>query len=143
MLRAGDRLGASGLIVENTFGTLRGAIGTRFKAMGLPAFPVADLMLFWGSVDMGANGFAHRPVDAAARVTAPTLVLQGAHDARVEPGAAAAIDAALVGGTLVRLNSGHEPGFVTDGPEWEQAVEAFLLRVAGQGRTPPHGQRPP
>ncbi|NJN68699.1 MAG: hypothetical protein HC884_19335 [Chloroflexaceae bacterium] len=52
----------------------------RFDAMHIPASPFAELLVFWGSVQVGYNGFAHNPIDDAERIACPTLVLHGEHD---------------------------------------------------------------
>lgn len=70
-------------IIEATFDSLLNTGKNRFRAMGLPPSPFAELLLFWGSVQQGFNFFAHNPVGYAAQVNCPTLVLHGEKDARV------------------------------------------------------------
>ncbi len=70
------------VILESVFDTLLNAIRARFRAMGVPAFPSAELMTFWGGRQFGFNGFAHTPVDYAPSVQCPALYLHGNDDPR-------------------------------------------------------------
>ena len=70
------------VIIEATFDSLRNTGKNRFRAMGLPPSPFAELLLFWGSVQHGFNMFAHNPVDYARAVKQPALILHGETDAR-------------------------------------------------------------
>ena len=44
---------------------------------------MAHLLVFWGGVQCGYNGFAHEPFKYAASIEVPTLLLQGKRDATV------------------------------------------------------------
>jgi uncharacterized protein len=68
------------IILELPFAELLNAIRSRLKVIGMPTFPVAELVVFWGSVQHGFNGFSHNPVTYARQVTCPTLILQGSLD---------------------------------------------------------------
>lgn len=70
------------VILESVFDTLLNAIRSRFRAMGVPPFPSAQLMTFWGGRQFGFNGFAHRPVRAARSLACPALFLHGRDDPR-------------------------------------------------------------
>src|SRR5207237_2938162 len=41
------------LILESPFDRLLDTVANRFHAMGLPAFPAAGLLVFWGSLQQG------------------------------------------------------------------------------------------
>ena len=65
------------VVLEAPFDRLVTTVVHRFEAMGflaMLALPGAAVLVFWGSVDGGFNGFAHNPADYAARVAVPTLV---------------------------------------------------------------------
>jgi uncharacterized protein len=38
------------------------------RALHIPPFPLAELIIFWGGVQHGFNAFAHNPVTYAAQV---------------------------------------------------------------------------
>ncbi|NTV65921.1 MAG: hypothetical protein HGA65_20620 [Oscillochloris sp.] len=57
----------------------------RFDALGLPSWPAADLLLFWGGVQLGVNPFEHNPVGYARAVDVPVLLLYGEDDPWVRP----------------------------------------------------------
>jgi len=84
VLRAVHNCGArpDAIIVEAVFDKMLNTVGHRFGAMGLPAFPGAQLLVFWGGIQAGFNGFAHNPVDYAAGVRCPILFLHGDDDPR-------------------------------------------------------------
>ena len=71
-----------GVILESVFDSMLGTIRNRFDAMGIPSFPSAELLTFWGGRQFGFNGFAHNPVDYARSLKCPALFLHGADDPR-------------------------------------------------------------
>ncbi len=77
---ADDDLRPAALILECPFDSLIGTVRHRFTSRGMPSLPVADLLVFWGGALEGFNGFRYRPVDSAARVRVPTLLMNGDRD---------------------------------------------------------------
>lgn len=59
------------VVLESVFDSMLGTIRNRFDAMGVPSFPNAELLTFWGGRRFGFDGFAHDPVDYAHRWNAP------------------------------------------------------------------------
>ncbi len=116
------------LILECPFDRLLATTKNRFKAAGLPTFPVAELLVFWGGIQHGYSGFAHNPVDYAAAVDCPTLFLHGARDIRVAPAEAREVFDGLQGEKTWKLLSGagHENLSVARPDEWREAVVRFL-----------------
>jgi pimeloyl-ACP methyl ester carboxylesterase len=117
------------LILEGVFDRLLTTVRHRFDAVGVPSFPTADLLVFWGSVQFGANGFAHNPIDYAQSIESPTLLLRGERDpwitAEETQSIAAAIQPDLEVVTIP--NRGHEMPFVYSDPElWAATVQTFL-----------------
>jgi uncharacterized protein len=47
----------SAVIVEGLYDRILSAIRNRFGSMGLPSFPSAELLAFWGGVQMGFPAF--------------------------------------------------------------------------------------
>jgi dipeptidyl aminopeptidase/acylaminoacyl peptidase len=86
-------------------------------------------VVFWGSLELGFNGFSHNPVEYAAAVTCPALLLHGDLDSRATPDEAAAVFAALHGPKQMISfpQAGHEL-LIGDAPDqWRQAVGQFLV----------------
>jgi hypothetical protein len=128
------------VIAEAPFARLSDAVDARVRSMRVPTFPASELLLFWGSVQLGANAFVHNPADYAPDVTCPTLLLRGAEDARV---AAEEIDAIYerLPGPKTRISVphvGHEL-LLPQTPEVRQQVEEFLEQHAT--RAPAHRVR--
>ncbi|HMA34602.1 MAG TPA: alpha/beta fold hydrolase [Chloroflexia bacterium] len=120
------------VILESPFDRLLDTVGNRFTALGLPAFPGAALLVFWGSVQQGANGFADNPVDDAPAVHCPTLLLHGTQDPRVTVAQNAAIFAQLGGPKeLVSFPGAGHAGLIQADPRlWQDHVARFLAVVA-------------
>lgn len=124
----------SAVMLESPFDRLIQTTRHRFEAMGLPSFPAAELLLFWGSVQQGMNAFTHNPVAYAPNVTCPALLLYGAHDQRVTEQETQTIFARLAGPkTLVRIpNAGHELLQLSAPELWTEEVAAFLAQHSGR-----------
>jgi uncharacterized protein len=133
VLRAVSREGseADGLILESPFDTMLNTVRNRFGSMGLPSWPGAELVVFWGGVQIGANGFAHNPSDYARSVSAPTLLMHGELDPRVTPEQARSIYSNLAGPkSMVLFSDGdHEALVVQNNDLWQREVRAFLAEV--------------
>ena len=121
-----------GVILECPFDRLLGTVEHRFAAMSLPSFPSAELLVFWGGVQHGMNGFAHNPVEYASRVDCPVLLLHGQQDKRVSVSEVEAVCANLPGKKRLEIfpDVGHEACYRTRPDLWIQHVSAFLTDVA-------------
>lgn len=119
------------IILESPFDRLLATTENRFHAMGLPAFPAAEALIFWGSVQQGFNGFAHNPVDYAPAVRCPALVLYGARDPRVSPAQARAVFDRLGGPKqfVTVPDAGHELLIDVNPTLWQQQVGLFLDQI--------------
>jgi uncharacterized protein len=118
-------------ILELPFAKLRTAVQRRFVAYHLPAFPLTDLAIFWGSLQRGFNGFAHNPVTYASQVRTPTLILQGQRDRWVPISEVQEIYRNLKGPKRLVLfpTAGHQVLVSVDPSRWEQNVQDFLNRL--------------
>jgi len=127
------------VILESPFDRLLTGTGHRLTAAGLPAFPLAGLLVFWGSVQQGFNGFAHNPVEYAPAIRCPALVLHGSADPRVTTAEAQAVFAALPGpkqyvevpGATHELLIGVAPAL------WQGTVGQFLAQLPAAPPTQP------
>lgn len=129
-LRATAELGAQpdGLILASVFERMTGAIGARFNAMGLPAWPTAQTMAFWGGLQQGMNGLAWNPVDLAPRVRVPTLLLHGRLDTRAPLIMASNVMVRLAGPAELAVfeTAAHESLHRRDPARWQEAVGPWL-----------------
>jgi alpha-beta hydrolase superfamily lysophospholipase len=129
-LRAVARQGVRprAMILECPFDRLTHTVGHRFSAMGLPAWPGAQLLVFWGGMQCGFDGFAHNPAEYAREVNCPVLLLHGERDTMVTRAEADAIYQALPGEKRVVLfpSAAHEACLAADPERWKQAVGRFL-----------------
>ena len=131
-LRAVGELGtrADALLLEAPFATLRSAVVNRFHSLRLPAFGVAELLVFWGGARQGFNGFRHNPVEYAAHVHQPTLLMLGSRDERVLMPEGRAIFEALAGEKQFEAfdGLGHESLVRGNRELWARLVHGFLSR---------------
>ena len=116
------------IIVEAVFDRMLNTTRHRFEAMGVPSFPSAELLLFWGGQQFDFDAFSHNPVQYAASVKCPILFLHGSADpsARIEE--ARRVFDAIPGKKSFREFPGsrHEPSIVRFPKEWNETVRNFL-----------------
>lgn len=125
---AANGVKADAIIIEATFDSLLNAGKNRFRAMGLPGSPLAELLLFWGSVQNGFNLFAHNPVDYARSVNRPALILHGGDDQRATPEQARHMASAMGANARFVVYAGvpHRSIVEARPKEWRREVAAFL-----------------
>ena len=117
------------VILESVFATLLGTIRNRFAAMGVPAFPAAELLTFWGGRQFGFNGFAHNPVDYATSLECPALFLHGADDPRATLAEGRRVFEAAPSRRkqfVVFDDVGHDSYAAKYPDPWRDAVRSFL-----------------
>jgi alpha-beta hydrolase superfamily lysophospholipase len=71
------------IIIECPYGTMYQTVCNRFKSLGLPTFPMAGILTFWGGVQNGFWAFGMKPIEYAKSVRSPTLLLFGELDKKV------------------------------------------------------------
>lgn len=124
-----ESVAPTALILEAPYNRLLDTVRNRFRLMGVPSFPSAELLVFWGGVRGGIDGFAHDPADYAASVTCPTLILHGDQDQRVSVIEVREVfdNLSATSRKLVLLEGvGHESYVAACGPAWRAAVDEFL-----------------
>jgi pimeloyl-ACP methyl ester carboxylesterase len=125
---AAEGVEADAAVLECPFDRLLSAVEARCDAMGVLRFPTAPLLVFWGGVQHGFDGFAHNPVDYAARVRCPTLLQLGRADSRVSLAAGESIFARLAGPKRLHVFDGldHVSYVAKREAEWKEEVGRFL-----------------
>ncbi|HEX7844150.1 MAG TPA: alpha/beta hydrolase [Chitinophagaceae bacterium] len=130
ILRAIDKyqIQPAGIIIECPFGTMYQTTTARFKTMGVPSFPMAGLLVFWGGVQNGFWGFSHDPVRYAKSVECPSLLLYGEKDEKVSMGEIQSIFNNLPGRKSLKTypGAGHENYLLKYKKEWVADVSGFL-----------------
>jgi len=132
------QLAPDGLILELPFDRLLNAARERFKAMGLPSWPAAQLLVFYGGMHGGFNGFEHNPADYARSVHVPTLLMNGELDPRAPPGQARAVFENLAGPKTHKQfkGLGHRNFARHDASTWKATVRPFLESIrAAHGKS--------
>lgn len=114
-----------GIILECPFGSLYKTTCARFRNMGVPSFPMAGLLLFWGGVQNDFWALGHNPSAYAQGVSSPTILIFGEQDDRVSREETDAIFANLNGPKTLAVypESGHNDLFT---PQWISDVSRFL-----------------
>lgn len=135
ILRAVGELGINpdALILECPFDRLFATVQNRFAAMRLPSFPAAQLLMFWGGVLQGFDGFKFNPMDYARNVKCPVLLMNGGADPRVTKNEAENIAKNLNSESEFKLfpDLSHQSYVATHKTEWRSYVSAFLDKIDG------------
>lgn len=122
------KLPAEGIILECPFGSMLQTTKNRFEAMGVPSFPAAHILVFWGGIQNGFWAFDHNPSAYAKGIEIPALLVFGEKDKRVKRSEIEGIYNNLAGEK--RLFSMHEAGHVNylevDEAGWKKEVRKFL-----------------
>ena len=120
---------ADALVIESPFDRMLTTVSRRFDFMGVPAFPLARLLVFWGGVQHGYWAFGHNPVEYAKAVTCPTLMIRAGRDPFIHRGEAESVFGNFAGPKRLVVFDGaaHEPCIAVDRPAWAERVTDFLL----------------
>ena len=118
----------AGIIIECPFGSLYQTTTGRFRALNVPSFPLAGLLVFWGGVQNGFWGFSFRPVEYAKSVKCPVLLLYGERDERVTRKEIDGIFDNLQGSKKLKTFplAGHENYLKNYRDEWAKEIDLFL-----------------
>lgn len=129
-LRAASQtdLDTDALIIGCPFGSMLAAVENRFDLMGIPSFPAAELLVFWGGLQQGFWGFGNNAVDYAEDVEIPVLLMFGDADERVQMAETQAVFDALAGPRQLEIFPGvaHKSYYKAQPERWHEAVDGFL-----------------
>jgi alpha-beta hydrolase superfamily lysophospholipase len=132
----------SGVALEAPFDDLPALVRSQVRAAGLPEWPAADLLLYWGGKQHQCDGFAHRPVSDAAFVDRPARVLHGSVDPVATPAMAEAVCEQFYGPKKRICFDGAGPMIRSDPARWEAAMAEFLADVVRAYAPPARGPMP-
>ncbi len=122
------QLHPKGIIVECPFGSMYQTVCARFKIMGIPCFPMASLLVFWGGIQNGFWAFEHNPTEYAKGVKCNTLLMYGQQDRNVSRSETDAIYKNLAGNKQLKIFplTGHDDFLQKNRAEWIAYVSSFL-----------------
>ena len=122
------------IIIEGVFDRMLTTVANRFRIMKLPAFPLANLLVFWGGIDQGFNAFHHNPVDYALHIPCPVLQMHGALDRRATLADAQAVYLNLHDPKKLVIfeQTGHESCLASDPVLWKESVLNFCKGIVGK-----------
>lgn len=123
-----------GVVVEAVFARTLTTVRNRFGLMGVPSFPGAELLVFWGGVRAGFDGFTHDPAEYARGCRGPALVLHGGADRNATPAEGRTIFDNLAGRKelVVFDGVGHTSLCAADRPRWAAGVGRFVESLSGR-----------
>jgi len=135
---------ASGLILQAPFDRMLSTVRNRFNTFGLFSFPFAEMLVAYGGWQQGFDAFQHNPVDYAAGVTVPTLMMGGQNDRRATAAQMQGVFAALKGARhFVQFPSvGHDNLLKSDPHRWRAAVASFIGGTRKFSGNPPPENAP-
>jgi uncharacterized protein len=129
---AQEQITPDAIVLELPYARLIDAVRSRIKNTHLPTFPMTELLLFWGGIQHGFNGFAHNPVDYARHVKCPTLILHGKQDKWTSLAEINEIFANIHSQKqLITFDrAGHNLLVSIDRNLWQESIEQFLNTIA-------------
>jgi len=127
---ADEKINPDAVILELPFARLLDAVRSRLRASWIPTFPIAEMVVFWGSIQHGINGFTHNPVTYAKQVRCPALLLHGKLDKWTNLAEIDQIFQNLRGFKELTIfpNADHSLLVTVDKERWQRNVEQFLKR---------------
>ena len=109
-------------------------VKARFKTIGVPSFPMANLLVLWGGALNDFNAFKHNPIDYASSINCPTLLLYGEKDEKVSRKEMDAIFNNLSGDKKLATYplAGHENYLNRYADKWTVDIKSFLQSGGSQ-----------
>ncbi|MCU0544231.1 MAG: alpha/beta hydrolase [Oscillatoriaceae cyanobacterium Prado104] len=128
---AREKINPDAVILELPFARLLDSVRSRLRAIRVPTFPIAEMVVFWGSIQHRVNGFTHNPVTYAKKVKCPALLLHGRLDKWTTVVEIDRIFKNLQGSKQLTIfpNTGHSLLVTVDEEYWQQSVDQFLTGV--------------
>ncbi len=124
-----ETIAPDAVILEAVFDRMLSTVCNRFDIMGAPSFPAARLLVFWGGVQFGFNGFENNPVEYAHSLKCPALFMHGANDPRAKLSEGRDVYNAVPGNRKwfkEFADAGHQSYVAANPGQWKEAVLEFL-----------------
>ena len=85
IMKAGHdyKLNPEAVILECPYSTMLRTVQNRFENVGVPKFPMSNLLVLWGGLINGFNAFDLNPVDYGYSIECPVLLIYGQKDDKV------------------------------------------------------------
>lgn len=125
------------IILELPFVRLLDAVRSRLREFKFPPFPFAELLVFWGGIQHGFDGFSHNPITYVEQVKCPVLIFHGQQDKWTS--------IKEVNGLFQKIrtpkqlvifqDSGHQLLVTVDEILWQKSITHFLEVVGGGNPT--------
>ena len=118
----------NGIILQSPFTTLFSSIEKRLELQRLPTFPSAYFLTFWSGYFNEFNAFEHNPIEDAAKIKCPTLLIHGMLDQYISYEDSESIFHQLGGPKEFGVfgKSGHESILNKEEPNWVYLVTNFM-----------------
>ncbi|HOU84315.1 MAG TPA: alpha/beta hydrolase [Spirochaetota bacterium] len=118
----------SSVILECPFSTLYRTVCNRFNLLGVPQFPIAGMIVFWGGVQHGFWGFSHNPSDYAVNMKSKVLLLHGKLDNRVGQDEMKLIYENIPSKKILLEydDAEHETIFLSNPARWKKDIFSFI-----------------
>lgn len=133
ILRAVHENGVSpdAVILEAVFDTMLNTVRNRFNLMGIPSFPGAEFLVFWGGQQWGFDGFKHNPVDYASSLRCPALFMHGTSDSRATLAEGRRVyDAAIGSKKFIMFDKVGHSSYISAQPDkWRTSIKDFLIPI--------------
>lgn len=128
---AHEKVNPDAVILELPFARLLDAVRSRLRAIRIPTFPMAEMLVFWGSIQHRFNGFMHNPVTYAKQVQCPALLLHGKLDKWTTVEEINQIFQNLQGFKELTIfpNTGHSLLVTVNKERWQRSVDKFLKGI--------------
>jgi len=123
-----------GIIIEAVFDRLLSTVENRFRSMGIPSFPSAQILVFWGGIINGHSGFNHNPIEYATQINCPVLMLHGTDDERATINQAQMVFAQINNDEKyfeTFVNVSHESYVIASPDQWTRVISDFLYKQSG------------
>ncbi|KAI9131444.1 alpha/beta hydrolase [Acaryochloris sp. CCMEE 5410] len=128
---ATQNLQPDAIIIELPFARFIDAVRSRLQHHQIPPFPLAELLVFWGGVQHGVNGFSHNPVEFARAIQCPTLVMQGQQDPWTTVAEVKTLFQQITAPKqlVIAPDGGHHQLIGIDRALWETSLSHFLQSI--------------
>ncbi len=126
-----ENINPDAIMLELPFARLVDTVKSRLRQRNIPAFPAAELLVFWGGLQHGFNGLAHNPITYARDITCPVWLHHGKQDKWTSLAEIKALFENFPGAKtlVVSPNSGHHQLVGVDRQRWDNHVKLFLASI--------------